>query len=213
MYLPRHFQMDDLKAQHAFMRHHPFATLVTVTAGDPQADPLPLLLHAEEGRQGVLRGHVARANPLCQQSPGRALALFHGPDSYITPNWYPAKREHGQVVPTWHYLTVQARGALRLIEDTGWLRAHVAELTSRFERDRRIPWSIDDAPGAYIDDMCRAIVGVKLDIEHLAGKHKAAQHKDAATQRAVFEGLRADGWRNKEAGWLSGTRSPGNVPE
>lgn len=205
MYLPHHFRMDSLKTQHALMERYPFATLVTVTDSVIDANPLPLLLNPRRGHHGVLEGHIACANPLARQSPESAMALFHGPDSYITPNWYPARRVHGRVVPTWHYLSVQAHGTLRLIEDPDWLRAHVDRLTHRFEREQPVPWSISEAPEDYIDGLCQAIVGFELSIEHLNGKHKAAQHKDAATQRTVFEGLLAEGWHEEEAGWLSGT--------
>ncbi|MFC0336870.1 negative transcriptional regulator, PaiB family [Kushneria avicenniae] len=208
MYLPRHFQMENARTKHALMDRYPFATLVTVTDGVIDANPLPLLLNPHRGHHGVLEGHIARANPLVRQSPERAMALFHGPDSYITPNWYPARRAHGRVVPTWHYLSVQAHGTLRLIEDPDWLRTHVAELTARFEREQTTPWSIEDAPRDYIDGLCRAIAGIELRIERLVGKHKAAQHKDAATQRAVLDGLMAEGWREEEAGWLSGLSRP-----
>ncbi|MFC0268146.1 FMN-binding negative transcriptional regulator [Kushneria aurantia] len=205
MYLPRHFRLDEPEAQRSLMRRYPFATLVTVTGeGRPEANPLPLLLHAEEGAKGVLRGHIARANPLCRQSPAHAMALFHGPNAYITPSWYPARGEHGKVVPTWHYLALEAHGRLRLIDDAHWLRAHVAALTTRFEHDRAAPWSIDDAPADYIDGMCRAIVGIELTIERLVGKQKAAQHKDSATQRSVRDGLMAEGMAQQSAGWLSG---------
>ncbi|WP_438765790.1 FMN-binding negative transcriptional regulator [Kushneria sp. TE3] len=209
MYLPHHFQMESLEAQHALMAHCPFATLVTVSSAGIEANPLPFLLAPHQGKHGVLKGHIARANGLWKAQPGAAMALFHGPQAYITPNWYPAKREHGRVVPTWHYLSVQAHGTLRFIEDTDWLRSHVAELTDRFESDQTAPWSIDDAPAAYIDGMCRAIVGIEFHIERLAGKHKAAQHKDDATRQAVHEGLMTAGWDEGRAGWLSGQTGPG----
>ncbi|ARS52237.1 FMN-binding negative transcriptional regulator [Kushneria konosiri] len=204
MYLPRHFRMDSLEAQHALMAHAPFATLVTVAGGALEANPLPLLLNPHRGEQGTLEGHIARANPLWKTPPTHAMALFHGPDSYITPSWYPAKRAHGRVVPTWHYLSVQAHGTIRFIEDPDWLQTHIARLTDRFEREQATPWSISEAPADYIEGLCRAIVGVELCIERLVGKHKAAQHKDEATQQAVCSGLKQQGMSDSEAGWLSG---------
>ncbi|WP_299258052.1 FMN-binding negative transcriptional regulator [uncultured Kushneria sp.] len=204
MYLPRHFQMTSLEAQHALMARYPFATLVTVSSAGLDANPLPLLFNAQRGHHGVLEGHIARANPLWKTPPTQAMALFHGPDSYITPSWYPAKREHGRVVPTWHYLSVQAHGTLRFIEGPDWLRSHVAELTDRFECEQTTPWSINDAPADYIDGMCRAIVGIEFHIERLTGKHKAAQHKDEATRRAVCDALKEKGMVEQEAAWLSG---------
>ncbi|ART63456.1 FMN-binding negative transcriptional regulator [Kushneria marisflavi] len=204
MYLPRHFRMDSLEAQHALMAHYPFATLVTVSSGDIEANPLPLLLNPYQGEHGVLEGHIARANPLWKTPAAQAMAMFHGPDSYITPSSYPAKRTHGRVVLTWHYLSVQAHGTLRFIEGPDWLKAHVARLTDRFEQGQATPWSIGDAPQAYIDGLCQAIVGIELSIERLIGKHKAAQHKDEAAQQAVCSALKQQGMSDSEAGWLSG---------
>lgn len=211
MYLPRHFRLDDINAQHQLIRHYPFATLVTSSPTGLDANLLPLLLNSHREEHGVLEGHIARANPLWRQSPTQAMALFHGPQTYITPSWYPDKREHGRVVPTWHYLVVQAHGTLRFIEDTDWLHAHVNTLTMHLESERHAPWQVKDAPADYVDGMCRAIVGVEIRIERLVGKHKAAQHKDDATQQSVRCALEEEGMDEREAGWLSGAPFTGRI--
>lgn len=210
MYQPNQFRLDDPDALKQAIDQAPFATLVTQSEkGEFTADHLPLLFEAADGgpSPGTLRGHIARANPLASSREDcQALAIFHGPQAYITPSWYPAKREHGKVVPTWNYQVVHAHGRLRLINDTDWLRQTVALLTRRFERDRPAPWSIDDAPDDYIAGMCRAIVGIELTIERLEGKRKASQHKPMEERESIQQGLRDEyGYAEDVARCLSGT--------
>ncbi|OHV08649.1 FMN-binding negative transcriptional regulator [Kushneria phosphatilytica] len=192
MYLPCHFTLDDPLALQATMHAQPFATLVTITNAGLTVDHLPLLFDPNDAEHGVLRGHIARANPLWREDILEALAIFHGPQHYITPAWYPAKREHGRVVPTWNYLVVHARGRLAFIEDPGWLKAHVAALAVCFEKHRAQPWSIADAPQEYIDGMCRGIIGLELTITGLTGKHKASQHRDEGERTAIYAGLQEE---------------------
>src|SRR5690606_16122918 len=110
MYLPTAFRQDDLAELHAQIRANPFALLANVGSEGVQASHLPLLLEPEEGEFGTLYGHFARANPHWRelQGGGEALAVFSGPDAYVSPGWYPAKVEHGKVVPTWNYIAVHA---------------------------------------------------------------------------------------------------------
>lgn len=171
---------------HDAIRHIGFGTLITHGEGGLGADHVPMLLEAEAG---VLRGHIARANPLWRNlKPGaQALAVFLGPDAYVSPSWYPSKAETGKAVPTWNYLTVHVRGTLTFSENPDWLRAHVAALSAAHEAGREQPWSIDDAPASYIDGMLRAIVGFELSIASLEGKWKLSQNRSPADREAVRE--------------------------
>lgn len=189
MYQPAHFEQPDVAAMQALMRAHPLALLVTSGADGPVADAVPLRLDAARGAQGTLVGHVARANPLWRRS-GPCLVVFQGPQAYVSPAWYPGKPVHGKVVPTWNYTMVQARGALRAIEDAAALRSIVAALTNEHEAGLPQPWRVDDAPPDYIEAMLRAIVGIEIPIEQLAGKWKTSQNRDAADRAGVAAGLR-----------------------
>jgi transcriptional regulator len=144
-------------------------------------------------KDGVLRGHVARANPVWKEGGGEALAIFLGPHAYVSPNWYPSKAETGKAVPTWNYLTVQARGSIAWIQDGDWLRAHVSALSDVHEAGRAAPWAIGDAPAGYIDSLLRAIVGFELIVAKLEGKWKLSQNRDAADRAGVRDGLAQDG--------------------
>ena len=185
MYVPDHFREDRPEVLQDAMRRIGFATLVTQGL---EANHLPMLL-----QDGMLHGHVARANPVWKKGEGGALAIFLGPHAYVSPNWYPSKAETGKAVPTWNYITVHARGVIRWIDDAVWLRAHVGQLSAAHEAGREVPWMISDAPASYIDGMVRAIVGFELSIETLEGKWKLSQNRDEADHAGAREGLRRDG--------------------
>lgn len=179
MHIPKHFAQEDRDALHALMRAHPLAALVTTGPDGPVADHVPLELFPDEGELGVLRGHVARANPLWRTHDPNTpvLAIFQGPEGYVSPSWYRSKAEHGRVVPTWNYRVAHARGPLRVIDDPAWLRALVTRLTDRHEASQPEPWRVDDAPGDYVDGLLRAIVGVEIPVTRLEGKWKTSQNR------------------------------------
>jgi transcriptional regulator len=191
MYIPKLNAETRLATMHAFMRAHPLALLVTLGSTGLFATHLPLLLEDDSSKFGVLRGHVARANAQWRDFTPTvdALTIFTGPDHYITPNWYPGKREHGKEVPTWNYAVVHAYGPLRAIDDKEWLRRLVTRLTDHHEAASPVPWKVTDAPADFIDAMLNAIVGVEIPIRRLEGKWKASQNRSEEDRQGVLEGL------------------------
>ncbi|HEY6898588.1 MAG TPA: FMN-binding negative transcriptional regulator [Rhodocyclaceae bacterium] len=193
MYLPAHFAETRRDVLHPLMQARPLATLISQIDGRIEANHLPLHLSPDEGPLGVLRGHAARANPFWQGGAGEVLAIFHGPETYITPSWYPSKREHGRVVPTWNYVVVHARCTLRVHDDPDWLRVHLAALTAGQEARFDQPWALADAPADYLARMLQAVVGIELEIGELTGKWKTSQNQGAENRRGVVAGLEAQG--------------------
>ncbi len=192
MYLPPHFEQTDPVALHALMRDHALATLVHLGPDGPDADHVPLELDAAAGPQGTLRGHVARANPLWRTAAGQpVLAVFQGPQAYVTPSWYPSKAATHKVVPTWNYAVVHARGVLQAVEDAPWLLALVSRLTAQHEAPRSQPWAVADAPEDYVQRMLGAIVGIEIPLTQLTGKWKLSQNRDGADRGGVVQGLAA----------------------
>ncbi len=189
MYLPKHFEQNDAAVLTAAMRAHPLATLIVTTTDGPTADLVPLEFHPDIGAHGTLRGHVARANPLWRAAGGDVLAVFQGPQAYVSPNWYPSKREHGKVVPTWNYTMVQARGTLQAIEEAPWVHALVSRLTNHHESTQNAPWAVSDAPDDYVEQMLRAIVGIEITLTSLVGKWKVSQNRGTADRLGVAAGL------------------------
>ncbi len=194
MYIPDHFRETRPEVLHDAMRQIGFATLVTHDAhGGLQANHLPMLLEANQEGKPVLRGHVARANPVWKAGEGEALAIFLGPNAYVSPNWYPSKIATGNAVPTWNYITVHAKGAIRWLQDAEWLRAHVTRLSDTHESQRPDPWKVADAPENYIESMLKGIVGYELAIAQLDGKYKLTQNRDAADREAVAAAYEGEG--------------------
>ena len=173
------------------MASHPLATLVTAGSGGLAASHLPLLYYPAEGGHGVLRGHMARANPQWRDVlPGsEALAIFGGPQHYISPNWYPSKQEHGKVVPTWNYVVVHAHGALNIRNEPEWLLENVRALSDVHESSSEMPWRVEDAPPEFIANLLKAIVGVELTITRLEGKWKLSQNRPIPDRQGVIRGL------------------------
>lgn len=187
MYLPKHFEQTDAEALHTLMREHPLATLVSLQDGEPTADHVPLEYDAEAQ---VLRGHVARANPLWRVAAGQpVLAVFTGPQAYVTPSWYPSKAATHKVVPTWNYTVVHAHGVLRAVEDAPWLHALVSGLTAHHESPRASPWAVTDAPDDFVQQLLRAIVGIEIPVQRLVGKWKISQNRSEPDRLGVAVGL------------------------
>ena len=195
MYQPSLFREDRLDVQHDLIRAHPLGLLVSAGPGGLIANPLPFFLDASASERGTLRCHMARANPQWRDlaAVGECLVVFQGPQDYVTPSWYATKRETGKVVPTWNYATVHAWGRPQVIDDAGWLRRNVEELTRAREAVRSVPWNVDDAPPDFVAMQLRAIVGVEIPIVRIEGKWKVSQNRPEADRVGVVAGLREQG--------------------
>jgi len=194
MYIPPLFKEDRVEILHEAIRRAGLATLVTLTADGLIASHVPMLLDPDPAPYGTLLGHVARPNPQARgATPGvQALAIFQGPDAYISPSWYPTKRENAKVVPTWNYVAIHAYGPIEFFPDPERLRDVVTRLTERHENARPEPWAVTDAPADYIDTMLKGIVGFALPIARLEGKWKMSQNRPAVDQAGVVAGLSAE---------------------
>ena len=194
MYVPNHFKEDRVPELHAAIRAIGIGTLITNGTDGMEASHIPLLIDPEPAPYGTLRGHIARSNGQWKRATAgsEALVTFLGPNAYVTPNWFPSKRETGKVVPTWNYIAIHASGPLRFFEDRAPLLDIVTRLTNTHEGKREKSWAVTDAPAEYIDTMLKAIVGFELPIAKLEGKWKLSQNKSAADVAGVREGLTAE---------------------
>ena len=171
MYCPARFAQQDAVALQALIADYPLGMLVTHIDGAPDADHLPFAWFAE-GEHGVLRAHVARANPVWKRDGQQVLAVFRGPSGYATPDRIEKVEKAGRVVPTWTYNVVHVHGHLRAIDDPAWLRALVTHQTDRQEAALPDPWSVDGAPPDYTGALLKAIVGIEIAVERIEGKWK-----------------------------------------
>lgn len=192
MYVSKHHQLTDREAILSLVEAHPLGAWVCQGEGALVANHIPFLLDRGRGPHGTLIGHVARANTVWRElgRAGLSVVMFQGPQSYITPGWYPGKAEHGKVVPTWNYAVVHAHGVARAVEDPGWLLDMLGRLTARQEAKQQVPWRVGDAPASYIDKMLGAIVGIEIPIDRLEAKLKASQDEDLQDRAGTVAGLR-----------------------
>jgi transcriptional regulator len=194
MYVPAHFLESRTEVLQALIERHPLGTLVAVTPEGLTANHIPMLARLEAGGGGTLRGHIARGNSLWRElaSGARVLAIFSGADHYISPTWYPSKREHGKAVPTWNYATVHLKGTISFTDDVTWLRAFVTELTQANEAGRPNRWHVTDSPADYIEGMLRAIVGFEIQLTSYVGKFKGSQNRAVGDRDGVRQMLREE---------------------
>ncbi|KAA0182779.1 FMN-binding negative transcriptional regulator [Cupriavidus gilardii] len=195
MYIPSHFEVQDVDALHRLMRQHPFAMLVTHGPNGLDANHLPFELDLSAGRNGTLRAHVARANPVWQdvRNGDEVMVVFRAEDGYITPTWFPSKHETHKQVPTWNYRVVHAHGRITIRDEERYVRGVVARLTRTHEASRPQPWKMTDAPADYIDTMLKAIVGIEIDITRLVGKFKLSQNRELRDKLGAAEALKQQG--------------------
>jgi transcriptional regulator len=184
LYTPQHFSGDDLDAQ-ALMRDWPFATLITAAAGEPHITHLPLLWEAS-GANGLLCGHMARANPHWQAfAGGSTIAVFHGPHAYISPSWYVQPQRE---VPTWNYATVHAQGRPQFIEAAADKLALIDRTTAQFELGNTPPWT-RRVEGPRLESMLGAIVAFRIPIGRIEAKFKMNQNRTPADRVKVIARL------------------------
>lgn len=190
MYTPPAFKLAELSDIHNAMRQTRSATLITATAEGLIGTPLPILLAESEGQYGTLYAHVARANSQWRLTPTlEAMAIFSGPEAYVTPSWYATKAETHKVVPTWNYVAVHAYGPVEFFDDADRVLDIVTRLTDLHERPRANRWSVSDAPADFIASQLKGIVGLRIPITRLDGKRKMSQNRPAVDRAGVIDGL------------------------
>lgn len=191
MYIPKFNEENNLETLHALINAKPFGTWATLVNGAIEVNHIPFVLNKNIGEFGTLYCHIAKANPLWQQfsTTQNSVISFHGDQSYISPSWYPSKQIDGKVVPTWNYSVVQAQGIPKIMQDPQQLLAHLNELTDIHESSQYKPWQVSDAPAAFIEKLCAAIVGFEIPITRISGKWKLGQNRPEADKLGMIAGL------------------------
>jgi transcriptional regulator len=195
MYQPQAHEETDLAVLHSLVRAHALGAWVTQGPDGLIANHIPFLLDASDGPRGCLRAHCARANPVWREMSTQqpSVILFQGPETYITPSWYPSKHQHGKAVPTWNYAVVHVHGVPRAIDEEPWLRAHLERLTDLHEAAQAVPWKMGDAPEDYLRKMIGAVVGIEVPIDRIEGKWKVSQNRPVPDRLGVVAGLMSRG--------------------
>lgn len=193
MYIPEYFAESRTSEIHQLIERFPLATLVTTGQRGLDANQLPFELVTAKGEPELLKAHVARANPIWQETTegSDVLVVFRAEDAYLSPNWYPSKHATHRLVPTWNYRVVNVHGTIRFVQDEKYLRALVGRLTR--DHEARIPgnkpWRMADAPADYMDSMIRAIVGIEITVSRIEAKSKLSQNRDDRDRLAAADEL------------------------
>lgn len=215
MYVPRHFALGP-EAARDIVASRAAGDLVTFSEAGLEATFLPFLFDPDVGGHGVLHAHLARDNEQWQRGQLQdAMVIVRGTDAYISPSWYEAKQRHGRVVPTWNYVTVHLRGKLTTIDDRTWLATHVRRLTDRHERGEQQPWSVADAPPAFLAARLEHIVGLELEVTDIQAKAKMSQNRPGSDIKGIVDSLRDREDHATAAAVVAahaGCVSPGSVP-
>ena len=193
MYLPTHFKHDQLDDLVELIQQYPLATVVMTAAdGTLEVNHLPLEYEMQQGGFGVLRGHIAKANPMFEilNQSAQVYVIFQAEDAYISPNWYEGKQEHHRVVPTWNYRVVHVKGEILKLDDDKYLRGVLARLTRMHEANQPMPWKMGDAPNDFIAEQLEKIVAIEIDIQSMIGKFKVSQNRSAVDVMNVAKALK-----------------------
>ena len=188
LYIPKPHLVEDRNFLHDFMDEFAFVDLVT-TSPTLRITHIPVWLDRQAGRYGTLHGHVSRQNPQAKalEARERAVIVFHGPHSYISPTWY-SKTE---AVPTWNFAVVHATGKLAPVTDKKVLHDLLAKLIAKFEDHEASKYDFAQLPDSYTYPMMGGIIGFDMEIELLEGKFKLGQERSEKDRQGVLTGLQA----------------------
>lgn len=202
MHIPKQFQESRVDILQGFMRDYPLCTLITLSSDGVNANHIPMHVIDTPQPFGALTCHIDKSNRIVDDihRNGEVLAIFNGPNTYITPSWMPTKKEKGRVVPTWNYAVVHARGNARVIEDKQWLYEQIGAFTNHSETAVHSQWQLSDAPLEFTDKLINGILGLEIIITELTGKWKVSQNEPMVNKRGIVEGLKnSDGQADKAA--------------
>jgi transcriptional regulator len=188
MYIPKAYRADDPVA---IIAEHPFGQLVTSSDGLPYATAIPMYLDVAPDGSTELIGHMARHNPHAAtlQAGQNALAIFNGPNAYISASWY-AERP---TVPTWNYVAAQVRGVLTPVDDDDAQLAIMRTTIAESEADSGSSWLIEHAPDGKVETLLPHIRSFRIAITRMDAVSKLSQTHPAGDQQRVVQALEMRG--------------------
>lgn len=185
MYNIPYFKAQNAAQVLAFMRAHPFATIMCSSNTWPTATQVPLLFE-ERAEKLFLRGHFMRNTDHHKafQQNAHALCLFTGPQAYVSASWY----TQPQQASTWNYMSVHAKGSLNFLDEAA-LRNILEQTTAHFENNTTSPSSYHQLPATYIDKLIGAIVGFEIEVTAIDHVFKLSQNRDAESYHNIIAHL------------------------
>ncbi len=194
MYTPKHFRMNDKEEIFDFIHHNSFGILISNNQGKIIATHIPMLLKNNEGDNGFLYGHIAKANQQLNEIIGEVLVIFPGAHKYISPTWY----ETNQTVPTWSYLSVHVYGKLEILNDRE-SKIEILKDAIRYFEGNESGYKIEDLKENYFESLIKGITAFKIEITEIQGKKKISQnHPEERQMRVISELEKFDDEYSKE---------------
>jgi transcriptional regulator len=132
MYSFPYYKVADKEEVIAFMKAHPFITLLgTDKSGRIEATQVPVLVDVVDDKI-YISGHIMRKttheNALIENPD--ALIIFTGAHAYVSATYYTTNPYQGS---TWNYIAIHARGKIRWMDEQGLIN-FMRKLTLHFEK-------------------------------------------------------------------------------
>lgn len=143
--------------------------LVSAEDGVPFITHIPIIYNDESGK---LVAHIDKFNPQVETlvNGAEVMAVFKGPDTYISPSVYTTKQ-----LPTWNYIIVHITGTVTLINDPEAAKETMIAMTKFLEgEDQKF---ILEKDNTRMKRSVNYIQAFDINITHWDGKFKLSQDK------------------------------------
>jgi transcriptional regulator len=189
MYIPKYYKNTDLTVVKDFIEANGFAILVSQVDGRSWATHIPLLLDVNAQGREILTGHLSKANKQWKGFDGKSevLAIFSGPQSYISSSWY----DH-ENVPTWNYLAVHVYGMIHIVKGD-LLKTQLSRLVDKYESGLKNRVHVEAMSKDFLEKEMKGIVGFEIEITEIQAASKLSQNRDAKNYDRIIEGLTLKG--------------------
>ena len=173
MYIPDLYKNENQTEIEQFIHENGFAILVNQTNGKLWATHIPLLLETGADGKKILSGHLSKNNPQAEsfKTNDEVLALFSGPNTYISSSWY----DH-ENVPTWNYLSVHVYGKVSILDESQTLLS-LKKLTEKYEAKSENPVRVENLSPKTIAE-AQGVICFEIEITAFEAQKKLSQNRD-----------------------------------
>jgi len=201
MYNYPHYKEHDREKIIAFMRNHPFVTLIgSDKNGRIEATQIPVLVEEKDGKLFIY-GHMARKSDHHQafEENPNVLALFTGPHTYVSGTWYTG---NPQQASTWNYIAIHARGQIKFLDETSLIEL-LKKLSLHFENNNTESSTVyDNLPLDYKEKLIKAILAFEIEVAEMDNVHKLSQNRDEKSYDNIVQQLKKQEGDGNEIGNL-----------
>jgi transcriptional regulator len=189
MFTPAEFVASEPNFAEKLIQAHPFGLLVSQASGTVLATHLPFLIQKKAENFDLL-GHIAAQNPQSQALNHECLAVFQGPQTYISPLWY----QNPQNVGTWNYTSVHVYGKMIIFSEKQKVMDFFVKLYQTFD-PLALPHLLSQKP-QYLGALFDHIVCFQMQVERIECTAKLSQNKSLADRSNIARELKKLGTEN-----------------